>query len=396
MLTDSYIKSLKIGDKKRHTDLYGLVLELRPNKKKLNKVFIFRFQWNKKPQTITIGKYPSVPLAEARAIALAYRELVDKEVDPRSKNTEAEQTRITLGVVADQWFQKYKSSWRNFARNRHEKSISRDMSSIANKPIDDITKTDLLNIIKLHEELGHHDVAHRLYARLQSIFEFAVGSSLTTNYPFIGLKKVLMPKPKAKNQPAINANEAHEMMLIIKKTNSTKIVKLYMELLAHVFTRPSELREAKWSEFDLQKAEWNIPADRMKMGIAHWVPLTPHVLSLLKELRLITGFTPYLFSSPALKRSQPISEASVRKLLHSAGYKNRHTAHGFRSLASSVLHEQGDFRADAIEAQLAHKVQGVRGVYLRADFKKERRELMEWYTNWLNQLNVMTEINYGF
>ena len=112
-------------------------------------------------------------------------------------------------------------------------------------------------------------------------------------------------------------------MKVIKKTNSTKIVKLYMELLAHLFTRPKELREAKWSELDLQKAEWSIPAERMKMGLPHWVPLTPYVISLLKELRLITGFTPYLFSSPASKKSQPISETSIRKLLYNAGFKNR-------------------------------------------------------------------------
>ena len=251
-------------------------------------------------------------------------------------------------------------------------------------PVIVIPKADLLLIIKPHEVLGHHDVAHRLYARLQSVFEFAVGSSLTENFPFIGLKKALIPKPRVTNQPAISSNYAHEMMRVIKKTSSTKIVKLYMELLAHLFTRPTELREAKWCELDLQQAEWNIPAERMKMGLPHWVPLTPHVLNLLKELRLITGFTPYLFSSPALKKAKPISEASVRKLLHNAGFKNRHTAHGFRSLASSVLHEQGNFRSDAIEAQLAHKVQGVRGVYLRADFKNERRSLMNWYSNWLS------------
>lgn len=369
MLSDTQIRSLKIEDGKSHADRDGLVLELRPSKKELNKVFIFRFQWDKKPQTLTIGNYQSISLAEARDIALSYRNLVNKGIDPRANNDGAEQTQLTLGLVADQWFQKYKSSWKAFAKNCHEKSILRDMSSIANKPIDDITKADLLYIIKLHEDLGHHDVAHRLCARLQSIFEFAVRSSLTTNYPFIGLKKVLMPKPKVKNQPAIHASEAHDMMLVIKNTNSTKIVKLYMELLAHVVTRPSELRAAKWSEFDLQKAEWNIPEELMKIGLLHWVPLTPHVLSLLKELRLITGFTPYLFSSPTLKKPQPISEASVGKLLYNAGYKNRHTAHGFRSLASSVLHEQGNFRADAIEAQLAHKVQGVRGKYLSTSKK---------------------------
>ena len=382
MLTDAYIKSLKIGDKKRHTDLYGLVLELRPTKKKLNKVFIFRFQWNKKPQTITIGKYPSILSGAARATALTYRELVDKGIDPRIKNTESKQ-KTTFGFVADQWFQKYKGTWKEFARNRHSKSLARDFLSIIDKSIDEITKADLLLTIKPHEDLGHHDVAHRVYSRLQSIFDFALGASLTENYPFIGLKKALTPRPKVINQPAINSSEAHEMMKVIKKTNSTKIVKLYMELLAHVFTRPKELREAKWNEFDLSKAEWNIPADRMKMGLPHWIPLTSHVLSLLKELRLITGFTPYLFSSPALKKVQPISETSVRKLLHNAGFKNKHTAHGFRSLASSVLHEEGDFRSEAIEAQLAHSVQGVKGKYLRAEFRGERRLIMDWYSRWL-------------
>jgi len=384
MLTDSQIKSLKIEDGKRHADRDGLVLELRPSKKKLNKVFIFRFQWNKKPQTITIGNYLSIGLAEARNIALAYRDMVNKGIDPRVNNDDSQQERITFEIVANQWFQKYKGTWKDFARNRHSKSLSRDiLPFIGNKPIDEITKADLLNTIKPHEDLGHHDVAHRLYARLQAIFEFAMGSSLTTNYPFVGLKKALIPRPKVTNQPAISSVEAHEMMTDLKNNNSSKIVKLYTEILAHVFTRPSELREARWCEFDLQNAEWNIPAERMKMGLPHWVPLSPHVLSLLKELRLITGFTSYLFSSPALKKSQPISETSVRKLLHNAGYKNRHTAHGFRSLASSVLHEQSNFRTDAIEAQLAHKIQGVRGVYMRSEFKQERRELMLWYSHWL-------------
>ncbi len=275
MLSDTQIRSLKIEDGKRHADRDGLVLELRSSKKKLNKVFIFRYQWNKKPQTITIGNYPSISLAEARDIALSYRNLINKKIDPRAKNTEAEQINITFGVVADQWFQKYKGTWKDFARNRHSKSLARDiLPFIGDKSIDEITKADLLSIINPHENLGHHDVAHRLFARLQSIFEFAVGASFTANYPFIGLKKALIPKPKAINQPAISSDEAHEMMKVIKKTNSTKIVKLYMELLAHVFTRPKELREAKWSEFDLQKAEWNIPAERMKMGRPHWVPLT--------------------------------------------------------------------------------------------------------------------------
>lgn len=181
------------------------------------------------------------------------------------------------------------------------------------------------------------------------------------------------------------------MLAIIKISSATKINKFYVELLAHLFTRPKELRFAQWNEFDLHLAEWNIPKERMKMDSHHWVPLSPQVMVLLKELRLITGFTPYLFNSPAAKSNQPISEASSRKLLHQTGYKGRHTLHGFRSLASSVLHEQSHFRSDAIEAQLAHKVQGVRGVYLRADFKAERRQLMDWYSNWItNSKNILS------
>jgi integrase len=337
MLSDAKVKSLKIDDGKRHADRDGLVLEIRPSGKK---VFLFRFQWEKKPQTITLGNYPSLSLADARM--------------------------------------------KPVTSNRHYKSLTCHIYPfIGDKPIDEVTKAELLKIIQPHEILGHHEVTHRLHDRLEAIFEFAVGASLTDNYPFIGLKKALAPKPRVTNQPAIHPNEAHKMLATIKNTPGRKTIKIYTELLAHLFTRPSELRLAQWSEFNLQQAEWHIPAERMKMAAAHWVPLSPRALELLKELRLVTGFTPYLFNSPSAKTPKPISETSARKLLHNNGYKDLHTLHGFRALASTVLHEQGHFRSDAIEAQLAHKVQGVRGVYLRADFKQERRLLMEWYSNWL-------------
>ncbi len=171
MLSDSLIRSLKLGDKKRHTDRDGLVLELRPSKKQLKKIFIFRFQWDKKPQTITIGEYRSVGLAGARDIALAYRNMVNNGDDPRAKNIDTEQPKITFGVVADQWFQKYKGTWKDVARNRHSKSLSRDiLPIIGDKPIDEVTKADLLLIIRPHEELKHHDVAHRLYPIFRSKF----------------------------------------------------------------------------------------------------------------------------------------------------------------------------------------------------------------------------------
>jgi len=129
MLSVALIKSLKLGDKKRYTDRDGLVS--------------FCFQWDKKPQTIAIGKFPNIELGEAREIALTYRALVDKGIDLRVKNVDAEQTKITFSIVAEQWFQKYKFSWKDFARNRHDKSLLRDvLPLIGGKAIDEVTKID--------------------------------------------------------------------------------------------------------------------------------------------------------------------------------------------------------------------------------------------------------------
>ena len=188
----------------------------------------------------------------------------------------SEQSKLTFREAAEQWHQKNTHRWKPVTSNRHYKSLTRDIYPfIGDKPIDDITKAELLKIIQPHEILGHHEVTHRLHDRLEAIFEFAVGASLTDNYPFIGLKKALAPKPRVTNQPAIHPVEAHQMLTIIKNTPGRKIIKIYTELLAHLFTRPSELRLAQWSEFNLQQAEWHIPAERMKMAAAHWVPLSP-------------------------------------------------------------------------------------------------------------------------
>jgi integrase len=393
MLTDMKIQHLKTEPRnKRYADRDGLVLEIRPSGKKM---FLFRFQWVKKPQTMTLGTYPGLSLAKARIIVTEYRALLDQGMDPRVN--EDSKAQLTLYAIAEQWYQKNIHRWKPSTQKHHRRSLDRDIYPLLrDKSIHEITKAELLHAIQIHELRGHHEVAHRLHDRLETIFEFALGASLTENYPFIGLKKALAPKPRVTNQPAISPNEAHELLKKVRTSNAGKTNKLYIELLAHLFVRPSELRLARWEEFTLnppQQAEWNIPVDRMKMAAPHWVPLSPQALELIKELRLLNGFTPYLFNSPTTKIQKPISEASARKLLHQLGYKGKHTLHGFRSISSTVLHEQGGFKIDSIEAQMAHKVQGVRGVYMRADFKAERRELMNWYSSWLQNHNTPFDIH---
>lgn len=384
MLTNTQIEHFKPEAKtKRYSDRDGLTLEVRPSGKK---IFLFRFQWLQKPQTITLGRYPSLSLAEARTLATKHRCSVDNGIDPRALAQANQQREQTLFKnVAERWFAKHSPKWRASTLRKHRGCLERDIYPvIGNKQISTLTKADLLLAIHPHEILGHHEIAHRIHDRLKAIFDFALAIDITQNYPFNGLKKALTPKPKIKNQIAISPDEAHEMLHTIRNKNVSKITRLYIELLAYLFVRPSELRLAKWCEFNLQAAEWHIPTERMKMDAPHLVPLSSHVITLLRELRLLTGFTPFLFNSSDSKIQQPISETSARKLLHTSGYKGRHTLHGFRALASTVLHSESHFRSDAIEAQLAHKVQGVRGVYMRADFKKERSQLMEWYGEWLN------------
>lgn len=384
MLTNLQIDRLKPEAKtKRYTDRDGLTLEMRPSG---NKIFIFRFQWGRKPQTITLGRYPSLSLAAARKLAVEYRSCIDLGTDPREKIRSVNKGKVVFKTVAERWYTMHYQSWRENTRKKHRRSLDRDIHPIiGNVPINELTRANFLQVIHPHEVLGHHEIAHRLHSRLRAIFEFALAAGITENYPFNGLKKALIPKPRVKNQVAVDPEEAHEMFASFENSSARKVTKLYVKLLSHLFVRPSELRLAKWSEFDLQNAEWHIPTERMKMDSPHWVPLSTYALSILRELRLITGFTPFLFNSPDAKIPQPISETSARKLLHKAGYKGRHSLHGSRVLASTVLHSESNFRSDAIEAQLAHKVQGVRGIYMRAEFKQERRELMEWYGGWINR-----------
>lgn len=239
---------------KRYSDRDGLTLEVRPSGKK---VFIFRFQWCHKPQTITLGRYPALTLAEARNLASKYRCSLDKGIDPRDVIRGTEKNAQTLFItVAERWYSKHCPKWRSSTAQKHRRCLERDIYPyLETRHVHELTKSDLLQIIQPHENLGHHEIAHRIHDRLKAIFDFALAADITQNYPFNGLKKALTPKPKIKNQISIKPDEAHEMLHTIKNKNVSKITRLYIELLAHLFVRPSELRLAKWCEFNLQTAE---------------------------------------------------------------------------------------------------------------------------------------------
>lgn len=395
MLTNLQIDRLKPAARtKRISDRDGLTLEVRPSG---NKVFIFRFQWLKKPQTITLGRYPALSLVEARNLSAIHRAKINNGIDPREDDLAAtRRIQTTFRNIGEQWYSKNFQRWRAKTQHQHRRGLERDIYPIiGDNQIDLLTKAHLLQVIHPHESLGHHEVAHRLHDRMKAVFDFALAAGLTENYPFNGLKKALTPKPKTKSQVAISPHEAHEMLDKIRQSTANKVTKLYVELLAHVNSRPAELRLAMWSEISFQTAEWYIPIERLKndTDTPHWVPLTPQALSILRKLRLLTGFTPFVFNSPDRKTNKPISETSARKLLQTIGYKGRHSLHGFRSLMSTVCHSESHFRSDAVEAQLAHKVPGVRGIYMRADFKDERRKLMEWYSDWLSKCIQKTKFN---
>ncbi len=286
MLTNLQIDRLKPEARtKRITDRDGLTLEVRPSG---NKVFLFRFQWLKKPQTITLGRYPALPLIEARNLAAMHRAKVNNGIDPREdERTAAKREQTVFQNVAEQWYAKNFPRWRATTQQKHRRSLERDIYPlIGDKQIDALTKANLLKVIHPHESLGHHEIAHRLHDRIKAVFDFALAAGLTENYPFNGLKKALTPKPKIKNQLAISPHEAHEMLEWIRQSKASKITKLYIELLAHLFVRPSELRLAQWSEFNLQQAEWHIPIERMKMKVPHWVPLS--AMLLLITIRNVT------------------------------------------------------------------------------------------------------------
>jgi integrase len=265
---------------------------------------------------------------------------------------------------------------------------------IGSRPIAKLGATDILKVLKRIEERGFHETAHRARQRCSQVFRYAVQTERAIHDVTADLRGALAPVVSEHHAAITEPARIGELLRAIDGYTGHIVTAFALKLAPLLFVRPGELRHAEWAEFDSegQEAQWRIPAEKMKMGEQHIVPLSKQALALLRELQLRTGYSPYLFPS-ILSRSRPMSDNTVNAALRRLGYtSDEMTGHGFRSLASTCLNEQG-YHPDLIELQLAHAERNrVRAAYNKAQRLPERRKMMQAWADYLDGLRASANI----
>jgi len=380
MLTTTKINALKPKKGKNYKvfDANGLYIDVRTTG---TKVWRQKYRYNKKEGLLTHGKYPMVSLKEARELRdKAIRNIHDKLDPARIKRREKNQAENAFGVIAKEWHEKQAVNWKPIHATKVWRQFEADiLPYLKDEPIDNISPTDLLEVLKRIEDRGALDIAARQRQRCDAIFKHAILTERATLNPATQLVGVLKTK-KVEHRKALDRKELPEFLKKLESTEANSIVKIATKMIVHTFVRTGELRGAKWSEFDMDERLWLIPANRMKMDADHLVPLSDQAIALLTELHSINGNQEHVFASPQ-RRNQPISNNAVLNLLYRMGYKGRATGHGFRATASTALNELG-YNSDAIERQLSHTEQNkVKAAYNRSEYIEERKKLMQDWSN---------------
>lgn len=390
MLTERAIRNFKPQSKtKRLFDSGGLYLEVSPSG---NKWWRLKYRYDGKEKRLALGVFPRVTLKEARNARDDARRMLDKGNDPGQarkveKAARSELTADSFEAVAREWFAKFSPNWAETHANKILSRLETDIFPwLGSRPIRQINASELLAVVRRIEARGALDTAHRALLNSGQVFRYAVATGRAERDPSGDLKGAL-PPAKGKHYATITDPKAIGALLrAIDGYQGDHVTRCALKLAPLLFVRPGELRRAEWTEVDLDKAEWRLPAEKMKARVPHVVPLSSQAIALLRDLQPLTGGEKYLF--PGLRgRGRAMSENTVNAALRRMGYlKGEMTGHGFRSMASTILNEQGWHR-DAIERQLAHgERDAVRAAYNYAEHLPERRKMMQAWADYLDGL----------
>nr|DAK30783.1 MAG TPA: Integrase [Caudoviricetes sp.] len=391
-LNDRQIKNAKPAEKPfKLNDGKGLYLYINTSGGKL---WRFDFSHNGKRKTLSIGKYPTVSLVEARQAAENARRLLASGQDPSEAKQQGKRERQaaalnTFESIARRWHTDNLHRWKENHAARVLRYFETDVFPVIGAmPIQEIRVSDIKAVIDGVMARGVNNTAEKIREWTGAIFDYAVMLEIVETNPAYSLRKYI-PSKQTDHRPALPREELTEFFrrLILAEIEPQNRIALILNMLT--FLRSTELRGGQWNEIDFDAAMWTVPTQRMKHEKTapkppHAVPLADWTLELLAELKELTGNTPFLFPSRT-KTDGFISDATISRIIERMGYKGRVTPHGFRSLASSVLNEQG-FNPDAIERQLAHiENNKIRAAYNRADYLNERKEFMQWYSDFLRE-----------
>ena len=383
-LTNTEVSKAKPRDKVYSlSDGSGLQLRIKPSGSKTWLLDYYR-PYTKKRTSISFGMFPEVSLAEARIKRESARKLLAQQIDPKEHREEHKRTAEsahsnTLHAVATQWLKIKKSkvtegyatdTWRSL-----ELHVFPDLGKL---PIHKITAIKAIDTIKPLAAKGSLETVKRLCQRLNEIVNFAVNSGLTNTNPLSGIASAFQA-PRRTNQLTLSPSELPELMQRLSVASIKRTTRCLIEWQLHTMVRPSEAAGTRWDEIDLDKQVWTIPAERMKKRKPHAVPLSTQTMTLLEIMRPISGRGEFVFPSDRKPRTH-INSQTGNMALKRMGYGQRLVAHGLRSLASTILNEQG-FDADIIEAALAHTGKNeVRNAYNRAQYIERRKPMMDWWS----------------
>ena len=386
-LNDRQIRNAKPAAKPyKLADGGGLYLAVTPAG---GKSWRLKYRIDGKEKLLTIGKYPAVSLLEARQAAEQARAGLARGADPAAAKQQAKAQRQaalqnTFENIARRWYADNLHRWKPNHAARLLAYLEKDVfPAIGGEPIDAIRVNDIKSLLADVLARGAINTAEKIRDWIGAVFDYAAMLEITDRNPARALKGFL-PKRATEHMPALPREELTEFYRRLTAADIKRQNKIALLLIMLVFVRNTELRGGRWAEIDYEARLWTIPAERMKRPRVHTVPLAAWPLELLRELHTLTGNTPYLFPSRTNAEGY-ISDATLTRIIERMGYKGIATIHGFRSLASSVLNEQG-FNRDAIERQLAHVEENrIRAAYNRADYMAERREMMDWYADFLRR-----------
>lgn len=390
-LTDTFVKRKQGNDKvQKHSDGGGLFLYITPTGKKSWRL-AYRFMGKQK--LLVIGPYPSISLKEARERRDAAKKLLVDNIDPSTakqaaKVAAANAARDNFEAIAREWVERNAVKWSKAYRFNILDRMERDIfGTFGKRPIKTITAPELLAVLRKVESRGSIETAHRDLSDCGRIFRYAIATGRAERDVAADLRGALTSAPQTHFATLTDPKDIGQILRDVDAYNGLPSVRYVLKLIPYFFVRSSELTKAEWAEFDIEKAEWRIPAERMKMRQIHIVPIARQPLALLRELHAFSGQGRYLFPGKGKLAPTVDGKSLLWFLRKKMGYtKDMMTIHGFRSMASTLLNERG-YNRDWIERQLAHSERNtIRAAYNYAEYLPERRKMMQDYADLLDDL----------
>lgn len=392
-LSATAVKTAKPKDKTiRMADGGGLYLEIRPTG---SRYWRLKYRHAGKEKLLAIGTYPDVTLADARKARDKAKEQLAEGVDPSM----AKQLERQLGQqVAANTFQLVAQEWLervhqhdvvpdHYQRNRRR--LERDAFPVLGKrPLSEITAAELLTCLRRIEERGHVETAHRVKTLCGQVFRYGISTGRAERDPTPDLRGALRPS-KTKNHPALtDPKEVAELLRAIDGYGGLPVTIAALKLAPLVFTRPGELRHARWADIDLEDATWSFVASKTDEPLI--VPLPTQAVEILRDLYGLTGRSEFVFPG-ARSNKRPMSNVAMKAALDRMGFKGQMTVHGFRAMARTILAERLNYPENYIEQQLAHTVRDTNGrAYNRTQYLEQRREMLQSWADYLEGLRRIT------